>query len=203
MKRFFSHLPRRVLLAFTFLYVMFGCGGIGGSGLPGTVTVNLPDGTQVQASLGDGVPSLANSTWEFNQDLSNGQSLPFITIAFGPNGELDRFENNTIANQIFGDTIVFDGQRHSTTQQGLTYAAATYGAETSDATGFAFEGHLTAFAAGFSVATATAAASGTFDADNPDSMHGTFSFTTQVSVPGITDGNMDESFSFVANRVTQ
>ncbi|MBI1827763.1 MAG: hypothetical protein HY287_07745 [Planctomycetes bacterium] len=198
-----TRFSRRGLLAAAFLCGLFGCGSVGNNGLPNTVTVNLPDGTQVQAALGEGVPSLASSKWDFYQDLSTGQTLPFITINFGPNGELDRFENNTIANQIFGDVILFDGQQHPTAQQAISYAAATYGAETSDASGFAFEGHLTAFAVGFTAATATATASGTFDAADPNTMHGTFSFTTQVNVPGIQDGNMDESFNFVATRVAE
>lgn len=179
----------------------FGCGGR--NGLPDAVTIELPDGTQVDATLGAGVASLSDSKWEFFQDLGNGQTLPFIVIAFGPNGELLRFENNTIASEIFGDEIIFDGSLHPTTQASVDYAAATYGAETADATGFAFEGHLTAFAVGFTAATATATAQGTFDADDPDTMRGTFSFSTRINVPGVPNGNTDDSFQFVAHRLTE
>jgi hypothetical protein len=179
---------------------MIGCGGRG-SGLPDEVTVELPDGTSQTVSLGAGVPSLANSTWEFFESLDAGQATAFLVIAFGPEGTLERFDGNTIAPEVFGNVIVFDGERHATQQPGLSYAAATYGAETSDATGFAFQGRLTAFAAGFTAAQATAIASGTFDPADENLMRGTFSIHTEITITDIPGGNVDEAFNFVARRV--
>src|SRR3989304_4098588 len=124
---------------------LVGCGS-GSTGLPDTVTIELPDGTTVEAAQGTGAPSLGNSRWEFFRSSNPAQSIAFVTINFGPDGNLESFEENTIAREIFGDTIHFDGQRHNTAQKGLQYAAATVGAETADAGGFAFEGRLTAFA---------------------------------------------------------
>jgi hypothetical protein len=180
-----------------------GCGSAQRSGLPETVTIELPDGTTVEAGQGTGAPSLANSRWEFFQSSSSAQGLAFVTIIFGPEGNLESFQNNTIAQEIFGDTIVFDGQRHSTTQQGLSYAAATFGAETADATGFAFEGRLTAFAAGIQAANGTATATASYDPNDPDTVVGTFTFSTRVTIASIPDANIDDEFAFVGHRVTE
>lgn len=188
-----------ILGAAVFVLCLPGCGGQ--AGLPDTVTIELPDGTTQEVTLGAGVPSLANSTWEFERAADTAQSTVFLTISFGPEGNLDRFEGNTIAPHIFGDTILFDGERHSTNQPGLSYAAATYGAETNDASGFAFEGILTAFAGGIQAANASASASGTFDPSDPDRMTGTFAITTEVTLTQIPGANVDDSFNFVANRV--
>lgn len=181
---------------------MSGC-GVGGPGLPQSVDVTLPDGTTTTATLGSGVVSLANTTWQFFATSGSGQGLPFVTIQFGENGELDRFTENTIASDIFGDTIIFDGATHNTTTPGVTYAAATFGAETSDASGFAFEGRLNGFAAGLTVATATANASGSFDADDPNRMTGRFAFEADISVPGIPQDSFAQVFNFEATKLEE
>jgi hypothetical protein len=181
---------------------LVGCGSVGGTGLPETVTIELPDGTTVEAEQGAGAPSLANSQWQFFRTAGSAQALPFVTVIFGPDGELESFEDNTIAQEIFGDTILFDGARHNTAQKGLQYAAATFGAETADASGFTFEGRLTALAAGIEAATATATATATYEADDPDTVVGTFTFSTRVSIAAISNGNTDDEFTFVGRRVT-
>jgi len=184
-------------------FSLAGCGSAQRSGLPETVTIELPDGTTVEAEQGAGAASLADSRWEFFRTSSSAQALAFVTITFGPEGNLESFENNTIAAEIFGDTIVFDGQRHSTTQQGLQYAAATFGAETVDATGFAFEGRLTAFAVGIQAANGTATASATYVPDDPDTVVGTFTFSTRVTIASIPGADMDDEFAFVGHRETE
>ncbi len=182
------------------------CGNKSGA-VPESVTVELPDGTTATVTLGAGVPSLADSTWEFfvtgELESSAAQSLPFLVITFGPEGELTRFDDNTLSPEIFGDTIYFDGDNHSTNQQGLTYTAGTYGAETSDASGFSFVGKLTAFAAGFTAANATITATGTFDADDPGSMTGELTFSVRATVDFIPNANIDQGYSFIAHRVTE
>ncbi len=119
---------------------------------------------------------------------------------------MEAFENNTFGSEIFGTSIIFDGQLHATAQDGLSYAAATFGAETSDATGFTFVGELNAFAVIIGkVAEATATATGTFDADDPDVMTGSFSFEYDITVefPGVpTDGDSSE-FNFIAHRIVE
>jgi len=190
-----------ICLSFIFAGLMTGGGGSAATAIPETTTVELPDGTTEEVSLGAGVASLANTTWTFNQDLGGGAFIRFATVAFGPEGNLTSFEDNTLAPEIFGDTLFFDGELHATSQQGLSYTAGTFGAETNDATGFAFEGILAAFAAGFEVATGEANASGTFDADNPDRMTGTISIKTEVSFPGFEDANVDDTFDFFGVRV--
>lgn len=191
---------RRIAIFTTALLVMVGCGG---SSAPSAVTIELPDGTEVRATQGSGVITLADSQWDFFRTSSTAQGTAFVRIQFGSAGELTRFDNNTIASAIFGSTLIFDGVRHNTTQAGLQYSAATFGAETSDSSGFAFEGRLTAFAAGLEAASATASASGTFDPDDPDVMTGTFTFRSRVTLLDIPEGNIDDSFTFIGRRVTE
>ncbi len=183
-----------------------GCGNRNNA-VPDRVTIELPDGTTTTVTLGAGVPSLADSTWEFfvtgQLESSSAQSLPFLVITFGPDGELTRFDGNTFSPEIFGDTIYFDGNNHNTNQQGLSYTAGTYGAETTDASGFSFVGRLTAFAAGFTAANATATATGTYDAHDPDTMTGEFTFSVRATVDFIPNANMDLGYSFIAHRVAE
>lgn len=178
-------------------------GGCGGNKLPQTTTIELPDGTTQEATLGSGVVSFANSRWQFFQTSPTAQSAAFATIRFGPNGELEAFEDNTIASNIFGNTIIFDGERHPTNQQGLTYEAGTFGAATADARGFAFEGAVTAFAAGIQAASATASAQGEFQNDDINTVHGTFEFSSRVTLLDIPEGNIDMSFEFIGQRVQE
>jgi len=178
-----------------------GCGA-GRSDVPGAVTVTLPDGTEQRVTLGSGVLSLADSEWDFFAVADNAQAAPFLRGRFNDNGSLRSFENNTLAQEVFGSRIVFDGQRHSTNQFGLEYTAAAYGAETEDGTGFAFEGRFTAFAAGvIEAAHGTAAATGTYDPDDANTVRGTFSYSVRVTIDLVPNGNQNDEFSFVAHRV--
>jgi len=182
---------------------LLGCGG--SSQLPEAVTVNLPDGTQAEVTLGAGVLSLADTTWDFFQLDSDGSvgRTAFVRITFGPEGELASFSNNTFVTEIFGDEIVFDGERHATSQEGVSYEAATYGAETSDASGFTFVGNLNAFAPVVGVvAEATADATGTFDAEDPDVMTGSFTFAgSTADLPGFPSESFEDEMEFLARRV--
>ena len=91
----------------------------------------------------------------------------------------------------------------TTSQTGVTYAASTYGAETADATGFSFQGRAVAYAAGLQAGTATASAIGELDSVDPNIMRGTFSFTTRTTLIDIPEANVDDEFSFLAQRVTE
>lgn len=176
-----------------------GCGPR--NGLPDTVTITLPDGNTVQATQGAGVIALADTTWDFFRSGSAAQSGAFVRVRFGPEGQLDRFENNTIAREVFGTTLIFDGERHNTTQPGLQYAAATYGAGTGDDSGFAFAGRVTAFAVGLTAATAEASAAAVFDADDPNIVRGTFRFSSQTTLIDVPEANRNEEFNFTGRRV--
>ncbi len=192
-----------MLFASSLSLSLLACGSNASTGLPASVTLELLDGTIIEAEQGAGAASLANSQWQFFRTSPSAQSLAFVTINFGPEGELESFEDNTIAQEIFGDTIQFDGQRHNTAQQGLQYAAATYGAESDDASGFAFEGRLTAYFAGIQAANGTATATATYDADDPNRVSGTFTFSTRVILAQIPGGNSDDTFLFVGRRVIE
>ncbi|MHC5108700.1 MAG: hypothetical protein ACYTHJ_02330 [Planctomycetota bacterium] len=190
-------LIKLIAVGFVFALGMAGCNPR--NGLPATVDVELPDGTVVETTLGSGVISFADSSWQFFR--TSNQNTPFVTVVFGSDGELVAFEDNTIATSIFGDTILFDGTEHPTSQAGLSYAAATFGAQTSDAQGFAFDGEVTAFAAGIQAAEATASASGEFDGDDVDTVRGTFTFSSRVTLLDIPEGNLDDEFTFIGRRV--
>jgi len=179
-----------------------GC-GVGATALPEALTVTLPDNTVVEVEEGSGAASLANSKWQFVRTAENAQGAVFAVIRFGPNGELEAFENNTLATNILGDEIVFDNTRRSTKQFGLSYAAATYGAETNDGAGFSFEGRFTAFAGGLQAGEGTANATATYDENDKNIVRGRFSFTTQVTLIDLPDANMDEDFSFMGTRVEE
>ncbi len=200
MSRRFQHIGFGFVAASLTLVSLAGC-GLGAGPIPESITVTLPDGTTVVVEQGAGVASLANTTWDFFNTGTVGQSIAFVRISFNDKGALEGFENNTIATEIFGSTIRFDGQRRETSQKGISYEASTYGAETSDGSGFTFEGRLFAFAIGIQAAEGTAVATGTFDPDDPNRMTGTFSFTSEVTLLDIPEGNIDEAFTFVATRV--
>ena len=191
-----------LVLPTLFCLVLPGCAGK--PPVPSSVDVVLPDGTTVTATMGSGVISLANSVWGFCRSATNPDCLnPFMVVHFNSTGSLESFQDNTIASQIFGDTILFDGIAHNTAQAGLQYVAATFGAETSDSSGFTFEGRLTGLAAGFEAATATATATAEFDPVDPDVVFGTFSFSSEILLfpemfPG---GNIDDSFPFAGRRL--
>jgi hypothetical protein len=152
--------------------------------------------------LGSGVITLADTEWDFFNTGANAQAAPFIRVRFNENGSLRSFENNTLAQEVFGSRILFDGRRHATNQFGLDYTAATYGATTEDGTGFAFEGRFTAFAGGLiEAANGRASATGTFDPDDPNVMRGTFSYSMHVTIDLIPYPDQADEFSFVAERV--
>jgi hypothetical protein len=185
------------------LLTLTGCFSRGNS-LPSTIIVELPDGTTVEVEQGDGVPSLADSSWDFFRTAAEAQGISFVTIVFGAEGNLQTFENNTIASQIFGSTILFDGERHDTSQAGFEYAATTFGAGMADGTGFSFEGRVTAFYAGLKVGEGEASATGTFDPDDPDVLTGTFYYTTEVTLPFPIEGaDQEDEFPFIARRVVE
>lgn len=200
--RILSIAARSAVLSLALL-LLVGCGALGGSTLPSTVIVELPDGTTAEVEQGAGVMSLADTSWQFIRTSSTAQGAAFLTINFGPEGNLYAFQNNTIAQEIFGSTIYFDGEVHSTSQTGMTYTASTYGAETSDGSGFAFEGRMTAFAAGIQAGYATATATGTFNPDDPNTMTGTFAFSTRVTLISIPEANQDDEWAFIAHRVIE
>jgi len=189
-----------VVAAFA-VFVLGGCGT--SATLPATVLIELPDGTVTEAGEGAGVGSLANTTWIFFRVISPTSRQQFLTISFGRNGNLEGFSDNTIAPEIFGADVYFDGEMHPTTLDGVTYAASTYGAETADGNGFAFAGRMTAWFGPVVVGEATANATGNFDTLDPDTMTGTFAFTTELNFFEIPEAELDEEFPFIAHRLIE
>ena len=181
--------------------ISIGCGS-GGSGFPSSIEITLPDDTTTTAEVGSGVASLADSEWEVFRVAADGvtRTTMVVTLVFNGKGGVSQFDDNTIASEIFGSQILLDGVRHNTTQQGLQYSAATYGAE--NESGFTFEARLLAFAAGIEAANGFATATGTFDENDPDMMTGTFAFKTVVTLFSnsslAADGNQEDEFPFIA-----
>lgn len=184
------------------LMLLSACGA-GITALPETVSVTLPDNTVVEVTEGSGAPSLANSKWQFIRTAGNAQGAVFAVIRFGPNGELEAFENNTLASNIFGEEIIFDSSRRETKQFGLSYAAATYGAETNDSSGFTFEGRFTAFAGGLVAGEATASATAEYDGDDKSVVVGKFSFSSQVTLIEMPEAEVEDEFNFMGIRVEE
>ncbi|MEK6674481.1 MAG: hypothetical protein AABZ47_02375 [Planctomycetota bacterium] len=183
---------------------LFGC--LNGCGsdkdiLPEGVSITLPDNTVVNVQEGGGAPSLSNSKWQFFRTANNAQGAAFATVVFGSDGNLEAFEENTLASNIFGDEVIFDNTRRATKQAGLQYIAATYGAETNDGSGFAFESRFSAFFAGIEAGAATASATAEFDPDDPDTVRGTFNFSSRVTLIDLPDANLDDEFSFMGARL--
>jgi len=191
----------QTLLFCSILISGYGCGA--GTALPDTVSVTLPDNTVVEVGEGSGAPSLANSKWQFVRTAGNAQGAVFAVIRFGPNGELEAFEENTLATNILGDEVVFDNTRRATKQAGLSYAAATYGAETSDQSGFTFEGRFTAFAAGIVAGDGSASATATYDENDKSVVFGKFTFSTRVTLIDMPEANMDDEFDFTGTRTAE
>jgi hypothetical protein len=179
--------------------VLPGC--MGAASLPNEVSVTLPDGSQVSAKVGSGPASLANSEWLVYRGTA-GTGNPFVRLVFDEDGGIERFEENSISPEIFGSTIHLDGARHNTTQQGLTYVGGVYGAETADGTGIGFEARIVGFAAGLRAASANASVSATFDDGARDTIRGTFSYKSEVTLINLPEGNQEDSFEFVGRRAT-
>jgi hypothetical protein len=179
--------------------LLSGCGA--GNALPTEVPVELPDGQVVQAQLGEGAPSLANSSWTFFEQVPGGERA-VVVMTFGPDGNIELFENSAIASELLGDELILDGQSHPTGYSGLNYAAATYGGENDS--GLAFEARVIVTAGPVRAGNATATAIATF-LDN-DTMEGNLSFYGSVTaaaepfLPAGTPSVYEESYDFIARR---
>ncbi len=195
--------PCGIVAAAFLTAVLAGCGS-GPSDVPGSVMVQLPDGTEVRAPLGSGVSRLADTQWDLFAASPTAQGIPFLRIRFNPNGSLRSFVDNTFAPEILGSTLLFDGRRHETKQFGLAYTAATYGAQTADGLGFGFQGRATAFAAGLvEAATARASATAMLDPDDATILRGVFTFSIHVKITGIPTPPAQDPINFVGYLVTE
>lgn len=178
-----------------------GC-GLGGPVLPTSLKIELPGGEEQVAQIGSGPVSLADSEWAFFRG-SSPSGTQFVRLIFDEDGGIESFQDNTIAREIFGDTIILDGQRHNTAQQGLSYVAGVYGAETASGDGIAFEVRIKGFFAGIDAATGSASASATFTNEEHTEMNGTFAFSIVVTIADIPGGNQSDEFEFTAMRIVE
>jgi len=187
------------VLLITMLIMLPALPGCGGSSLPDRVTVEFPDGSTTVATIGSGPASLANSEWAVFRAGATGAGAQFLRLVFDEDGGIKEFADNSISPEIFGDTIYLDGQVHATAQQGLTYTAGVYGAESADGREIAFEVRLKGFFASITAATGEVSASAIRIGD--DTMEGTFYYKTEVTLIDMPEANAEETFDFVAERL--
>jgi hypothetical protein len=193
-------IPASLFSAFLLLVpVLTSCGN--NASLPQSVELTLPSGIVLEARFGSGPASLANTEWRVYRVAPNAQDTPFLTLIFNEEGGISEITDNSIAPQIFGDTILLDGQRHPTTQEGLTYAAAVYGTESDDGSEIAFDLRLRGYVAG--VLAATGEASAQAMRIDEDAMEGTFHYKTEVTIVDIPGANQEETLNFRAQRLSQ
>ena len=187
------------VLLVTMLIVLPALTGCGGSSLPDQVTVEFPDGSTAVATVGSGPASLANSEWAVYRANAAGRGAQFVRLVFDDDGGIEEFADNSISPEIFGDTIYLDGEVHATAQQGLTYSAGVYGAESADGQEIAFEVRLKGFFGGLTAATGEASANAIRMGD--DTLEGTFHYKTEVTLIDMPEANAEETFDFVAERL--
>lgn len=186
-------------LSLVALIALTGC-GFG----PQTFAFELPDGTILIVPSRSGPESLANSAWALI-DAATGTTI--VTIRFGPAGNIERFENNTIAQDVLGSTLIFDGRRHDTSIPLVEYEAVAFGAPIS-ATGFVFHAEMTALAPLVGeVASGVADVSGEVDPET-DIMMGTLSFEFELSslasrFVDVPEESLTGEFVFTATRVVE
>lgn len=191
-----------IVATFAIVPSLGGCGAA--ATVPDELEITLPDGTTTNATLGSGVISLANSEWVVTRNFATGQGVPFVRFVFNENGGITEFRDNSIAPEIFGDTLFFDGARHETNQPGISYEAGVFGAGTEDGTGVTFVVRVAAFAVGLQVASAEASVVATIVDDS--TMSGTLSFSIEITdlVTSFIDlGNFvdNDEFEFTATRL--
>ena len=182
---------------------LVGCNG--GSG-PETLTVTLPDGTEVTVGQDEGAPSLANSSWE----LRSG-GTPFVTLVFDSGGNLTMLRDFTLASDILGSEIILDDKKHDTGITAVQYSAISFEAETLDGTGFVIDTQLFAFVPILGeIANGTAVATSTLDPDDSDIMTGDFVFDITFDIPaalaslippGVSLDDIHQDLDFTAFRV--
>ncbi|HNQ21810.1 MAG TPA: hypothetical protein PKK06_01825 [Phycisphaerae bacterium] len=188
------------VVAMTTVGLVGGCGS--GGGFAKTASLELLDGTIIEAPMSGGAPSLANSEWMFYRRNADGTpGAPLVRVPFGPDGNLISFEDNTLAVDVFGETIILDGERHDTSTDGVSYAAATYGAE--GASGLGFQVQVFAYYSSFQVAEGEASLIAEYV--DADTLVGTFYFRTEVSDLAAnyvgTGANQEDEFEVIALRV--
>lgn len=184
-----------IIVPFAFAWLA-GCGTR--ATLPSEVDITLPDNTKVGSRQGVGPQSLANTEWSFYRATDNALLTRVRFNADGGVAEL--YDNFALAPSVFGQTVTADGKSHATSTQGLTYTAASYGAE--NESGFSFQLRALAYFNGLEVGNGSAFASGTHDGQR---MEGTFGFKSQVTglaanfVPE--EANASEEFEFFATII--
>lgn len=132
--------------------------------LSDTEPVPVAEGRTVEAALGAGAPSLANSTWAIHK--ASDDTLVF-RIALGPEGQVERlFDSFVLGNPWLGTEIIPDGQPHPTAFEGGSYISGAYAAEEDGRAGIL--GVIHGLLLGVHVGTATLSFSGAVDGDRID-----------------------------------
>lgn len=169
-------------LAASVLAVSTGCQD---NALPGSLTLDWPDGMEFEAPLGSGAASLANSTWDiFPGPVLGPAPIAIARVSFGANGEVVSFEAaptfvGSIPTDLPGVTtsLLADGVPHELLP-GVAYIGGAYGGQSgNDISVTAFFRY---FAGPVTVAEVSLAVAGTQDQDE---IVGTFGFDVSLEGP--------------------
>jgi hypothetical protein len=175
--------------------------GCGDPGVPESMMLQLPDGSTVEADLGSGAATLANSTWQFVNATDTGSETLALTLSFGDDGELLGVADSPLLQPLFGDAIQLDGKRHATRQAGVQNAAGAYTTESEDGEEVAIGGLAIAYVAGIEGGKANVLAFATFDEGGTDILRGHVAFSTRVTLLEIEGADVNESLNFIGFRV--
>ena len=129
-----------------------------------TEIVPIAGGTGLEAALGAGAPSLADSTWSIHK--ASDDTLLFRMV-FGSDGEVERlFDSFVFASEWLGSDVITDAKSHPTAFAGGTYLCGAYAAEDGENVGVL--GILHGVFLGAHLGTATLSFSGAIDGDRID-----------------------------------
>jgi hypothetical protein len=112
-----------------------GCGG-GGESLPGSLVVPMPAGQSLEAGLGTGPPSLANTKWDIH-DAAKPNDPAIASVEFGASGQIVKFNlSGDVSSNVSGapQSMVIDEKSH-TFFPPVTYVAGSYGGQAGEDVG--------------------------------------------------------------------
>jgi hypothetical protein len=169
-------------LAITALTLPTGCAD---NSLPGSLQLLWPDGSNFEAPLGSGAPSLANSTWDvFPGPILGPAPIAIARVTFGDAGQVVSFEAapdfvGSIPTDLPGITtmLIADGVPRDLVP-GVSYVGGAYGGQTG--ANIAITAFFRYSAGPVKVAEVTLAIAGEQNADRID---GTFAFNVTLEGP--------------------
>lgn len=197
-------------------------GCFGPPDLPAELEVVLPDDVRQAAPINSGPESFANGVWQARRapiddsvetpamspygGLLTGGLLERVAVdALMFRGHFDEAgvatgvtDNHYYLPNLLGDELPIDNQFHGTRVPGLTFAAASYGAQVDDQVGFAIPAEVRLF--GIQVSKVIVYAWGTLD-ETETRVDGIFGYTSDLNlIPELILGSGGDQYPFYAAR---